>query len=544
MADLLDWQWGSVEMWPDADSHEAMNNHRLQEEVRLRGSLLEALHEIATTANAADHIEQFLQTAIERLQSELRAVLAHAVVLSLPPSQPTETLHYWKFPSARSAHALRSKIEAGEDRHGRYPTLSRGRSGWIENPIRSLPPEMREAVRHLGLRAGLACPIRIAGAVKGWLEFYWAEPVEAASEVSKALTCVAMDLGHLIARVEARHREHESYDIVESIVAVGPLLVFCVDLERGRLRFASHSFATFMGWEEKPTQEKPMAAILEHIHPDDRHRVAGLTARLLEVRTDEIVEGEFRARRRDDEYRWIRSWARGFGHGADGHPGLVLVSAMDITERRRLERKLANLEIEAHRSVGQEIHDGLCQELVGASLMCDALERGLASSSPENADQVRHLRGILQQALERSRIIMKGLLPVEMEDEGLTSALRQLAERIDVNFSGICRFRSRGRVLLNDASRATQLYWIAHEAASNAAQHSGADNVDIELEARDGRIFLTISDDGEGLPLLPAQESGTGMGMRIMRHRADLLDASLEFTSHERGTRVICSLSE
>jgi signal transduction histidine kinase len=64
----------------------------------------------------------------------------------------------------------------------------------------------------------------------------------------------------------------------------------------------------------------------------------------------------------------------------------------------------------------------------------------------------------------------------------------------------------------------THLYRIAQEALTNVARHSGAKNVHMNLESRGGEIYLSIQDDGQGLPDAPV--NGSGMGMIGMRARA------------------------
>ena len=84
---------------------------------------------------------------------------------------------------------------------------------------------------------------------------------------------------------------------------------------------------------------------------------------------------------------------------------------------------------------------------------------------------------------------------------------------------------------------ASHLYRIAQEAITNAARHGRASKVDIVLIANRNRIVLEIADDGVGLG--GSQEPETGMGLRIMRYRADMIGAKFEIDANKpRGTVV------
>jgi signal transduction histidine kinase len=86
------------------------------------------------------------------------------------------------------------------------------------------------------------------------------------------------------------------------------------------------------------------------------------------------------------------------------------------------------------------------------------------------------------------------------------------------------------------------LYRIAQEAVSNALKHAKAGDVSIGLRNVDGRIRLTVEDEGDGIAK-GAILSSTGMGLRTMKYRAGLIGARLEIASGpEGGTLVSCEM--
>jgi signal transduction histidine kinase len=91
-------------------------------------------------------------------------------------------------------------------------------------------------------------------------------------------------------------------------------------------------------------------------------------------------------------------------------------------------------------------------------------------------------------------------------------------------------------VRIHDNTVATHLFHIAQEAVQNATKHGRAKLVTIELSSDEENIALRVEDDGAGMPdKLPA----TGMGLRIMSHRAQMIGGSLELKRHPGGGTVV-----
>jgi len=96
-------------------------------------------------------------------------------------------------------------------------------------------------------------------------------------------------------------------------------------------------------------------------------------------------------------------------------------------------------------------------------------------------------------------------------------------------------------VPVEDITTATQLFRIVQEAINNAAKHAGAKHIGVELKADDFQITFEVRDDGVGIPR--DVDHATGMGLRIMRHRASAIGANLSIVpARGGGTLVTCSL--
>lgn len=207
----------------------------------------------------------------------------------------------------------------------------------------------------------------------------------------------------------------------------------------------------------------------------------------------------------------------------------------EMAERERLEAALIEVSEREQRRIGHDLHDSLCQHLTGTALAGQVLCEKLAGRAPEEAVDADRLVGMIEEGIGMARSLARGLAPVELDMQGLMAALRELAQRTSLRGRLECRLEMPEPVLLNDARATTQLFRIAQEAVGNAMRHSGARHVVIGLLQRDDGIEMSVQDDGKGLP---ETLEGGGMGLSIMRHRAEMIGAAFDIERLERGTRV------
>lgn len=209
------------------------------------------------------------------------------------------------------------------------------------------------------------------------------------------------------------------------------------------------------------------------------------------------------------------------------------------TERRRLEREIMEAaEREQHR-IGEDLHDGLGQQLTAIEMMCASLKTDVAARQPDLAAQVEQIGGMLREAVAQTRSMARGLVPVKDEPDALWASLIELADRTQALGRVKCCFECPRPVLVANNVVAGHLYRIAQEAINNAVKHSGASEVMVRLAEHKGAIELRIMDNGHGL----ASSRAAGMGLRVMRHRAEMIVAELTIDSKPgRGVGISCVL--
>jgi PAS domain S-box-containing protein len=247
--------------------------------------------------------------------------------------------------------------------------------------------------------------------------------------------------------------------------------------------------------------------------------------------------GEYQNRRKDGTL--FTSEARVRPLDLEGRRHFVAVQ-QDVTERRRLERQILEISDREQARIGQDIHDGLCQQLVSLAFDANSLHGDLSRQHRPEAARASRIARYLDQAITETRQLSRGLFPIRLEEEGLVPALEELARVTRERFQIGCRLTSRKPVAVENRVVATHLYRIAQEAVANAVKHSRARKVAIRLRARAGQIELRVEDDGTGLPAAKPDKSA-GLGLHIMDYRARSIGGALRLAPGSRGgTAVSC----
>lgn len=213
------------------------------------------------------------------------------------------------------------------------------------------------------------------------------------------------------------------------------------------------------------------------------------------------------------------------------------VLILDVTERKHLEEALISVAEERQRSMGQELHDNLGQQLAAMSYQSRVLENKLRTSGDvDSASVAASIAAQAQNAVRHCKQLAQSMLPFELETNGLISALQAFAPRIATTYKISCDFMCPDEIVIGDASLALNLYRIAQEAVNNAIRHGGARHLTISLALEEGLLRLSVRDDGCGFADVDAKlASAPGMGIKIMQYRAKQFGATLEFVPCAEG---------
>jgi len=215
----------------------------------------------------------------------------------------------------------------------------------------------------------------------------------------------------------------------------------------------------------------------------------------------------------------------------------------EILERMRLEKEMTEVTERERRRLGHDLHDSLCQHLTGTALTAQVLRAKLASKLSDEATDAGKLVELIEEGIDLTRSLARGLFSPDLERGGLAVALEGLAHNTQERTGIHCEFQhDETQTESADAAVLTQFYRIAQEAVANAVKHARARRIVIELDAADEELRLNIFDDGVGLG--DASET-SGLGLKMMRHGANLIGADFRAARNSpAGTVISCVLSQ
>jgi PAS domain S-box-containing protein len=327
--------------------------------------------------------------------------------------------------------------------------------------------------------------------------------------------------------MEAKYRA-----LVEQI----PAVVFMAYLDKGiGEAYVSPQIEAALGFSQSEWLEDPVRWY-QQIHPDDKMRWSVEAAEMF--LSGKPLRSAYRVLARDGRVLWFQCEAKMIRR-EDGRPWFIHGVGFDITERKGLEEAILEISAREQRRIAQDLHDGLGQHLTGIAFMSKVLEQKLSDKAMPEAVEAAQIVKMVNQAIDNTRQLARGLHPVAAEPLGLMSALKKWASEVEALFHISCSFRSEKPLPIHDVNLATHLYRIAQEAVNNAIRHGKSGKIVIALSRKNGAGMLTIQDDGEGFPTNPA--GPPGVGLSIMNYRADMIGGSLKVQpNEERGITVTC----
>jgi len=306
--------------------------------------------------------------------------------------------------------------------------------------------------------------------------------------------------------------------------------------------------------------------LLSRWHADDRDKVWQALKEALEERKD--YEAEYRIVLEDGSVRWIS--ARGRVQLDDhGKPMQLTGVSLDITsrkeaevvaqqqrdeleqlrqqrtallekevaERARLEREVIESCGREQRRIAYDLHDGVGQHLVGIALSAKLLEQELRGEHPAQAKKASAIVRLANQTARHARLTARSLEGADGVGD-LKVALEALAANVRRNCRVAANVKADASSFPVSAPAAAQLYRIVQEALHNAVEHGRARKVQIDLAVDGDNMVLTVRDDGKGFD---GSAASNGMGLRIMRYRAQCIGGSCEVQSNRtEGTIVTC----
>jgi DNA-binding LacI/PurR family transcriptional regulator/signal transduction histidine kinase len=220
----------------------------------------------------------------------------------------------------------------------------------------------------------------------------------------------------------------------------------------------------------------------------------------------------------------------------------------EIERRMHLEQEVSEISNRTMQRIGQDLHDDLCQHLAGIAMHASVLKAALSPGDAIAVAAAGQIGNLLADSITRAKQIARGLYPTGLEERGIVAAVEELVAVARRNYAAAIDFRASPDFRFPGTDRALQVYRIIQEALSNALKHSGSPRVEVRLYREDSRtgeshwqqLVAEVTDYGAGLP---RTITGDGMGLRIMRYRAETAGVELGIERLQPGTRVTCRVN-
>ncbi len=255
----------------------------------------------------------------------------------------------------------------------------------------------------------------------------------------------------------------------------------------------------------------------------------------VDITAQKVIEEQIRALNQNLEHRVLDRTAE--------LQNAVRALESEITLRQRLEREILEISEREQSRLGQDLHDGLGQELAGTAMLGDVLARKLQSESHPLAAAAAKVADYIRSIIDSTRRLAKGLYPVDLNRYGLLVALKDLADQTSQRTGISCELRQSGEGPQLANSTEIHIYRIVQECVGNAVKHGRPRHIIIEALAVGDSHTFTVTNDGVGYEQPAANR--IGMGLHLMEYRARVIGARFTIEQPEHGgCRVVLRLSD
>jgi len=368
-----------------------------------------------------------------------------------------------------------------------------------------------------------------------------AQLIAATAAFSALILILTAVLNHYMSALRNRERDYNT--LVDS-ARFGVFL-----LEGDRFVDANRTAAVMFGLEnERAAVGLTPWELSPELQPNGRPSEELARERILTAAREGGITFEWTHKRADDN----RSFPAEVDLSSLSTEGTTLALALvhDVTARKRAEEELRRvatellqLQDEERRRIGRDLHDSTGQSLAALEIDLAQLGREAAKLSPEGREQLEQCVVLARQCSTEIRTASYLLHPPLLDELGLSSALRWLADGLKARSGLEVRLDLPAQLHGVAPEEELALFRVAQEALTNVQRHSSSPWVAMRLRAEPGSLVLEIEDAGRGMPpgeAGDAENSGrfAGVGVAGMRERIRQLGGTFEVESTAGGTLV------
>jgi signal transduction histidine kinase len=202
--------------------------------------------------------------------------------------------------------------------------------------------------------------------------------------------------------------------------------------------------------------------------------------------------------------------------------GTAIANADSRTQLTASRARIVTAADDARRRIERDLHDGTQQRLIALGFELRLAQSTVPTQLPELHTRIGQIADELTAANEELRELARGIHPAILSEHGLGPALRALARRAAIPVE----LDIRTPTLDATDPIGVAAYYVVSEALTNTTKHANASHAHVVVEERDGRLRLSIRDDGVG-----GADSSHGSGLIGLRDRVQALGGSIEVHS-------------
>lgn len=240
----------------------------------------------------------------------------------------------------------------------------------------------------------------------------------------------------------------------------------------------------------------------------------------------------------------------------------LLIICFDITERKKAEQEVERLNIEnstdkinqqkiisskivenqenEQNRIAKEIHDGIGQMLTGLKFSLESID---LKDKEKTAQKIEYLKKLSLDIIKGVRTATFNLMPPELSDHGINSALSKLTQELSKLTGKNIQFYNKSDFDIRlDSLVEINIYRLTQEAINNALKYADSTHIIVQLSHSQTMLSITIDDNGKGFDMIAAEKkrnSESGMGLLFMKERIQYVNGRVFINSiPNEGTRI------
>ncbi len=219
------------------------------------------------------------------------------------------------------------------------------------------------------------------------------------------------------------------------------------------------------------------------------------------------------------------------------HSNRLLFARLEFLsgQRSELAQKLIATQESTLRHVSRELHDEFGQILTAVGMMLTRAAKHAPEESPMRTE-LREVNEVVQNTLQKTRLLSQSLHPVLLEEGGLEGTLDWYIPTVERQTGVEISYEKSGTPIEMPNDYAINVYRVVQESLNNIARHSGTQKAWVRLKYLEQGLEVEIEDHGSGFAVGQARK---GIGLVAMRERAELMGGTLKFSQPAQGGTLV-----